>query len=264
MQTTVGIYFLGTAGCGKSTLTAAAADWFAGSGYNVQTVNLDPGADMLPYDPGVDVRDWITLGDVMEEYGLGPNGAQVVAADMMALYRKRIVEDLAVGQAQYILFDTPGQMELFSFRESSRELVHGLLPASSYIVHLIDPFNARTPSGFVSQIMLANLSKLRFQVPALEVISKSDMMTPDLVTHLDRWQEYPDSLMDELIRESSQGTSMGPELSIGLFRAMEDLGLFSDRIKVSAKNGMGIEKIYQTVQLTYGGGEDLEEGTSGE
>jgi len=264
LQGTVGIYFLGTAGCGKSTLTAAAADWLARNGYTVQTVNLDPGADILPYEPGVDVRDWITLGDVMEEYGLGPNGAQVVAADMMALYKKRIVDDLSLGQTQYVLFDTPGQLELFSFREASRELVHGLLPDTSFLVYLIDPFNARTPSGYVSQVMLSNLSKLRFHVPSLEVISKSDMVSPDLMVHLDRWQEYPDNLMDELLLETSGGRSMAPELSIGLFRAMDDLALFSNHVKVSAKNGTGLESIYQTVQLVYGGGEDLEEGTSGE
>jgi hypothetical protein len=70
--------------------------------------------------------------------------------------------------------------------------------------------------------------------------------------------------MDELVKESSAGSNMGPGLSIELFKSMEDLGLFSNHVSVSARNGMGIEKIYQNIQLTYGGGEDLEEGTSGE
>jgi hypothetical protein len=39
---------------------------------------------------------------------------------------------------------------------------------------------------------------------------------------------------------------------------MEDLGLFTPHNIVSAKNGEGMERIYQTIQLTFGGGEDQE------
>lgn len=258
MQPSIIVYILGTAGCGKSTFTAAAADRLTEMGFSVQTVNLDPGADALPYEPGVDVRDWLTLGDVMEEYGLGPNGAQVVAADMVALYKKKVVEELAIGESQYILVDTPGQLELFSFRESAREIVQGILPENSYLLYLIDPFNARTPSGYISQIMLANLSKLRFQVPTLEVISKGDMIQADLMEQIQRWQDFPDHLLEDAIEEASKKGSMSNELSIGLFRSMEELGLLAPHEVVSAKNGEGIERIYQTIQLTYGGGEDQE------
>jgi GTPase SAR1 family protein len=258
MQSTVYIYIIGTAGCGKSTFTATAANWLSEMGFVTQTVNLDPGADALPYEPGVDVRDWMTLGDVMEEYGLGPNGAQVVAAGMVALYKKKIIEELAEGEAQYVLIDTPGQLELFSFRESAREIVHGISPDNSYLLYLIDPFNARTPTGYISQIMLANLSKLRFQIPTLEVISKGDMIQPELLEQIKRWQDYPDHLLDDAMEESSGKVNMSGELSIGLFKAMEELGLFSTHMIVSAQNKDGMERIYQTIQLTYGGGEDRE------
>jgi GTPase Era involved in 16S rRNA processing len=227
-------------------------------GFSVQTVNLDPGADALPYEPGVDVRDWLTLGDVMEEYGLGPNGAQVVAADMVALYKKKVIEEMALGETQYIIVDTPGQLELFSFRESAKEIVQGIDPENSYLLYLIDPFNARTPSGYISQIMLANLSKLRFQIPTIEVISKGDMIQPDLMREIQKWQEYPDHLLDDAVEEAAKKGSMNSELSIGLFRSMEELGLLIPHDVVSARNGEGIEKIYQTIQLTFGGGEDKE------
>lgn len=258
MQPTVIVYILGTAGCGKSTFTAAAANWLSENGFTVQTVNLDPGADALPYEPVVDVRDWLTLGDIMEEYGLGPNGAQVVAADMVALYKNRVVEELAIGESQYILVDTPGQLELFSFRESAREIVQGIMPESSYLLYLIDPFNARTPSGYISQVMLANLSKLRFQVPTIEVISKGDMIQKDQMKQILKWQDYPDHLLHDAMEEASRKGSMSNELAVGLFRSMDDLGLLIPHNIVSAKNGDGMELIYKTIQLTYGGGEDQE------
>ncbi|MGA1819575.1 MAG: ATP/GTP-binding protein [Thermoplasmatota archaeon] len=256
MQPTIIVYVLGTAGCGKSTFTASAANWLVENGFSVKTVNLDPGADLLPYEPTVDVRDWLTLADVMEEYGLGPNGAQVVAADMVALHRTKIIDEIEIGDTQFVLVDTPGQLELFAFRESAKEIVNGIIPESSVLLFLIDPFNARTPSGYISQVMLANLCKLRFSVPTIELISKGDMVGPDLRDLLEKWQEYPDHLYDEMVREASESPSLGNEFSIGLLRSMEDLELLVPHSIVSAADMEGFRSIYQTIQLTFGGGED--------
>ena len=40
-------------------------------------VNLDPAADVFAYEPDVDIKDLISLEDVMEEMGLGPNGGLI-------------------------------------------------------------------------------------------------------------------------------------------------------------------------------------------
>ncbi|MFO8050116.1 MAG: ATP/GTP-binding protein [Thermoplasmatota archaeon] len=258
MEGKIGLYLIGTAGCGKSTLTAALAQLMTANGISTLTMNLDPGADILPYEPDIDVRDWITLGDVMEEYGLGPNGAQIVAADMLALYKNRLVQELEDKNFQYLLIDTPGQLELFSFREASKEVVKGLRPNASFLIYMIDPFNSRTPSGYMSQLMLSNLTKLRFHFPSLDVISKYDMVGHDIKEELDRWQDYPEHLLDDLIRESSEAENMGPELSVGMYKAMDEMGLFSKHMPVSAASGEGLEEVLRKVQLTYGQGEDPE------
>ena len=40
-------------------------------------MNLDPAAEAFEYEVAFDVRDLITLSDVMEELELGPNGGLV-------------------------------------------------------------------------------------------------------------------------------------------------------------------------------------------
>ena len=85
MKQEIFIYFIGTAGSGKSTLTNTLKQWMTLRGLDVITVNLDPGAENLPYDPDVDIRDWISLKEIMDVHGLGPNGAQIACADMLAL-----------------------------------------------------------------------------------------------------------------------------------------------------------------------------------
>ncbi len=51
------IFIVGTAGCGKSLLTATFSDWLRLKKQNVTSVNLDAAALSLPYNPDVDVRD---------------------------------------------------------------------------------------------------------------------------------------------------------------------------------------------------------------
>ena len=66
----VNLYFIGNAGCGKSSLTSAFKNWMQSNGFSCATVNLDPGVEWLPYSPDVDVRDWINLNSVMQRFGV--------------------------------------------------------------------------------------------------------------------------------------------------------------------------------------------------
>ena len=141
------IYFIGTAGSGKSLMVATFQGWLGDQGLDSIIVNMDPGAENLAYTPEVDVRDWIKLEEVMDEYGLGPNGAQVMCADLIALNVNEITEVLEKYRTNYIFFDTPGQLELFTFRESSRAIVEAFGKEDSFIVFLMDSVLAKTPNG---------------------------------------------------------------------------------------------------------------------
>ena len=78
------VFIVGTAGSGKSRLTEAFGNWLKMSKQDVATVNLDPGVDSLPYSPDIDVRDYVNISELMEKYQLGPNGALIMAADLVA------------------------------------------------------------------------------------------------------------------------------------------------------------------------------------
>src|SRR5512136_2372322 len=117
------LYFIGSAGSGKSSLTGAYMGWMQNHGYDAITVNLDPGIENAPYVPDVDIREWIKLKDIMEEYSVGPNGAQIIAADMLAMNITEMKEIIDSFETEYVIFDTPGQMELFTLRQSGKVLV---------------------------------------------------------------------------------------------------------------------------------------------
>ncbi|TLZ75697.1 MAG: GTPase, partial [Methanobacteriota archaeon] len=97
------LYFLGTAGSGKSTMVYAFQVWMNSQGFDCITANLDPGAESLEYAPELDVRDYVRTEEIMQEQGLGPNGAQVAAADMIALNARELAEVLETFETNYVL-----------------------------------------------------------------------------------------------------------------------------------------------------------------
>ncbi len=249
------VYFTGTAGAGKTSLVRAFADWMRSSGYDAAVVNLDPGSETTSLEPAVDIREWVRLDDLQDEYGLGPNGAQVAAADMIALKIFDVKQAIEQEDADYVLIDTPGQIELFAFREASKAIVDALSGDRSLIAFLFDPALARTAAGFVSLLMLSATVEFRFRLPMLNVLAKSDVLTPEQLSELATWAEDPSRLYDAVTRDAP---TPDVQLSTELFRAIETMGPLAGLVPTSAKDATGLDALYQGCQRVFGGGEDLE------
>lgn len=281
-------YLVGTAGSGKSRLTYAWDRWMSERGLDAITVNLDPGADRLAYGPDVDIRDWITLEGVMDQYGLGPNGAQVVAADLVALQAMEVKEAIESFRTDLVLVDTPGQMELFVFRNSGRFVVDLLSPDRSLLAFLIDPYLARDPTSFVSQLMLSATTQFRFQVPQVNVLTKIDLLKEegdgedegpmaggpaaeapeprgrertrggeldvDLDTLLS-WAEDLDRLYDELMTAEP---TLYTQLNTDIFRALQSMGTYTALTPVSGATLEGVEDLYTYAVNAFRASEDME------
>ncbi|HIE13792.1 TPA: GTPase [Candidatus Bathyarchaeota archaeon] len=156
------VFIVGTAGSGKSLLTSAFLEWLKMEEQNVASLNLDPGATTLPYTPDVDVRNYIRIEDIMERYGLGPNGALILAADLIADEAGRIGDELATLNPDIVLVDTPGQMELFAFRASGPYIAKELTKDPEAIIYLFDAVFSSDPLNFVSNMFLSAAIHTRF------------------------------------------------------------------------------------------------------
>lgn len=247
------VYFVGTAGSGKSTMVGAFKKWLDDNEIDSIIINLDPGAEKLPYVPDIDIREWINLEDVMSQCGLGPNGAQIAAADLMAVNIDKISNVLDTYDVDYVLIDTPGQLELFAFRESSQVVVKALGKERSLMVYLSDPTLYRSANGFVSTMTLASLVQFRMNMPIINLLSKADVLKENEIDRILDWYNNPDSLYGCLLDEDKD-----PESVIGmeLFRALEDTGVFGEMRSVSSETGVGLPEIYAAVQLQFHGGDD--------
>ena len=71
------VFITGPAGAGKSTFCSALITHAQTLGRTVHLFNLDPAADKFDYEPTIDIRELISLNDVMDELEFGPNGGLV-------------------------------------------------------------------------------------------------------------------------------------------------------------------------------------------
>lgn len=248
------VYFVGTAGSGKSCLTASFQKWMIQNNYDAITVNLDPGVENLNYIPDIDIREWFVLADIMQEYNLGPNASQIACADLLAFKIEEVKEIIDGYETDYVLIDTPGQMELFTFRQSSKHIIE-VLGKNSLIAFLFDPFLSKSPSGLISQIMLSATTQFRFSLPTTNILTKIDMLKEEELEKIVSLAENPYELYAELINESK---GMHTQLSVELFKVLEDIGVYKKLIKTSAEKLLGMEDLYNEIQQIFYGGEDLE------
>ena len=248
------MYFVGTAGSGKSTMVNSFYLWLQRMEKDAVTVNLDPGAEWLPYYPDVDVREWVSLGEVMSRYSLGPNGAQIMCADLMALKVHEVRDALEEADGEYVLVDTPGQLELFAFREAGRAIVRSLERDKSYLTFLFDPAVAKAPEGYASLLMLSASVSYRFSLPSSSVLSKADILTEEERDRILRWSTDSEGFLTDLEKSPS---GLSRELSIEVFKALENLGVYKSLIPVSAEEIYGFEDLYAEIQNFYAGGDEF-------
>jgi len=249
------VFVAGTAGSGKTLLTGALKDWYVNRGEDAIAVNLDPGVLDLPYEADVDIRESVQLQDVMEEYGLGPNGALVLAADLVATKLGQLQEEIESCKAENVIIDTPGQTELFAYRESGEFIVNELKADSKLLLFLVDPLLASTPSNFLSLALLSASVGLRLNIPKITVLTKRDI-AKDRVRQIAEWSKDSKAFEDALA-----GTKNGEQYSLysELFRSIRKLSFGADLYPVSSVTREGMIALIGEMTRIARGGEEFTE-----
>ncbi len=246
------VFIIGTAGSGKSMLTAAFANWLHLQKQDVITINLDPGVITVPYTPDIDIRNYIKIEKLMHDYQLGPNGALIMAADLIADQVERLSDEIATFKPDVTLIDTPGQMELFAFRQSGPYLANELATESKALVYLFDSVFSSHPQNYVSNMFLAAAVYNRFLIPQVYVLSKSDLLPPEEVQRIVDWSANPYAL-ETSIEEQLDGTKR--LLARETMHAVHRLGLNFLLIPVAAKTNEGFTNLNAALERILSAGE---------
>jgi GTPase SAR1 family protein len=98
----------------------------------VAIINLDPAVPNPPYPCAVNITDLISLEEIMEEFSLGPNGAMLYAMEYLETnldWLEEKIQEVLIHQDEerrgpgYLVFDTPGQVELWTNHDSLKRII---------------------------------------------------------------------------------------------------------------------------------------------
>jgi len=248
------IFVAGTAGAGKSLLTSKLVASYLEKGANAIAVNLDPGAIQLPYTPAVDVRDYVDLNSVMERYELGPNGALIFAADYIATRWSEIQAEIDGTGADYAIIDTPGQMEVFTYRNSGSFIVSNVACEQKVVIFLVDATLTTTPSNLVSMAFLTYSIRLRLGAPQVVALSKSDMVE-DKIDKILNWTSSLTALETALREEG--GDSENYVFASNILRVMSKIGFAYGIIPTSSVTLDGFTNLSSALSRILTGGEEI-------
>jgi len=215
------------------------------------TVNLDPGVRIVPYVPDIDIRDYIVLEEVMEEYGLGPNGGMILASDLMVNYLDDLRDEIDEYNPDWVLVDTAGQLELFAFRETGPLIASslGFGDIQRSVSFLFDSNLVLRPNGFISTLLLAASVQFRFRkISQINVLSKMDLLDDDQIDMIINWSQDFKTLEESTnVRESG----LIRELSMNLSEVFIQMGSTAELIPCTIKREDGLDLLFAYLQRVF-------------
>ncbi|WXG40478.1 MAG: ATP/GTP-binding protein [Candidatus Freyarchaeum deiterrae] len=187
------IPFLGPAGSGKTSLAGSFGGFLAEKGYKVKFFNLDAGAEYLPYVPDFDIRNFFRVSEIMKKEHIGPNASIIRASQMIYESSDQIIERMKKTEADYVLIDTPGQLEVFAFKPTGSLFMEKLRDMRVCGIFLLGADTSPTTTGFVVALLMSIAIQIQLGVSLITVLHKSDML---------KSKEFIEMLNDpELLRE---------------------------------------------------------------
>ena len=249
------IFVTGTAGAGKSLLVSKIQEYYTKNGAFAAILNLDPGVESLPYSCDIDVRDHVDIISIMKQYDLGPNGALVMANDLIASKIDKIQDEVDKANPDYLIVDTPGQIELFAFRSSGPFFIHNLEAEEKVNIFLYDGSLITTPVNFVSLALLATSIKLRLNISTINIITKTDLLE-DKIKEILQWSTNLKSLEAAISNEADGETYT---LTTNILRSLNIGGFAQGLIPISNVTGDGMVNLESALSRTINLGEEVED-----
>lgn len=249
------IFVAGTAGSGKSLLSSKIHEYYTRNGAFTAILNLDPGVVSLPYTPDIDIRDFVDIVSIMKQYDLGPNGALMMANDLIASKIDDIQQEADNVNPDYLIVDTPGQIELFAYRTSGPYFVNNFNAEQKSALFLYDGALVTTAINFVSMALLATSIKLRLGLPTINILTKTDLIA-DKISEILRWTTNVKVLEAAISAEADGDTYV---LVTNILRSLNISGFAQGLIPISNATGEGLVTLEASLSRILNLGEEIED-----
>lgn len=266
-------------------------------------INLDPAAKYIPFTSSIDIRDTVNYIEVMRQHKLGPNGAILTCLNLfatkfdqvMCILERRafgsssldgsnkreeeeddvkdndVVEEETVNTSSivsplpldYILIDTPGQIEAFTWSASGTIVTSALATTfPTVLAFVVDtPRCAASVHTFMSNMLYACSMLYRSRLPMVIVLNKIDIVGCDFVKE---WMEDYESFQEALddATSSANGGAEGgysdemlaggggyySSLTRSLSLVLDEFYNHLHKVGVSAATGEGVDEFWTVIR----------------
>ncbi|XP_066148055.1 GPN-loop GTPase 2 [Euwallacea fornicatus] len=224
---------IGPPGSGKTTYCGKVFDFYKIKlNRQVEVINLDPANDNMGYSSKIDIMQLITLEDVMKNYQLGPNGALMYCMEYLEANFDWLLNQLVQIKDCYLIFDMPGQVELYTHHDSIKNIFSKLEKLSYHLcaVHLVDSHYCSDATKFISTLLLSLSTMMQVGLPHVNVLSKADLFEKNL-SKLDFGVNFYTDVLDlqYLLEQLDEGafTKKYKKLNKAIVGLIEDYSLVS-------------------------------------
>ena len=146
------------------------------------------------------------------------------------------------------MVDTPGQVELFAYRNSSIKITRSFPEDTTLLAFLFDSTLVSNISGYLSINLLATSVQIRLNLPIIHVMTKIDLLKSHQVETALEWRENPYDAIEELY-------GMNREFALRIGHIYDDMGEIP-LLPVSSLTGEGLELLGAQLSRTFSAGED--------
>ncbi|PWY83119.1 ATP binding protein [Aspergillus sclerotioniger CBS 115572] len=212
-----GVLVMGPAGAGKTTFCSSIIQHLQNTRRSCFYVNLDPAAETFNYEPDLDIRELITLEDVMEELGLGPNGGLIYCFEFLLQNLEFLSEALDPLSEEYlIIFDMPGQIELYTHIPLLPSLVQflsrqGPLNISLCAAYLLESTFVVDKAKFFAGTLSAMSAMLMLEMPHVNILSKMDQVR-DMISRKEL-KQFTNVDINNLLGSTAEDETVGGDPS---------------------------------------------------
>ncbi|GBN20632.1 GPN-loop GTPase 1 [Araneus ventricosus] len=243
-QQPVCLIVLGMAGSGKTTFVQRITSHLHAQKTPPYVINLDPACYNVPFPANIDIRDTVNYKDIMKQYGLGPNGGIMTSVNLFATRFDQVLSfiDKNSSKCKYVILDTPGQIEVFTWSASGviiSETLASLYP--TVIVFVMDTVRSSKPVTFMSNMLYACSILYKTKLPFIVVLNKTDVIGCNFAQE---WMRDFEVFQEALVVETSFVSDLTRSMSLVLDEFYSNLRA----VGVSSLLGLGMDEFFEQVE----------------
>jgi len=239
-----GVLVMGPAGAGKSTFCNSIISHMQSIGRRAHIVNLDPAADATEFEFTIDIRDLISLQDVMEELDLGPNGGLIYCFEYLLQNLDWLDEEIGDYNDEYLIFDMPGQIELYTHIPVVPTIVNHLKLSLGFNLcacYLLESAFVIDASKFFSGALSAMSAMILLELPHINILSKIDLIKDEVSKRKLKQFLNPDPYL--LAKQEDEINPQFTKMTKSIAQLIDDFGMVQFLPLDCSKDSKSVENI---------------------